>query len=780
MNNMNISLKYLRTAVFKTILILALFAAVFIYASVCVHAEGEGGIVLTVQMDGKILKEFSLEDLQQIAVEEENITYRFTAWNTYPTFKVYKEVQGPTIAGILAKSGIKAEDIGETGTVAFTDKAEGGYTATLTGKQLFEDRYYYPNGKRMDPMNGVLDDAAYTDRVKTPAIVSITEVYDAYGEQVEKGKYKLYVGQVAPNEENNSLFVDNLAAGGYIRVSTEPAPQCKPVTADPENLTVWRAGKEVTLTSKNNYEYDKIYYTFDEDAVPDYGSIIYNCAPKQDIELKPVLPSGTGRAVLKVVVKGYGKQDSTVQKFTYMIGEPLTVKVDGEIIKTYDRDELDEFAAVDAGSAGLDYSGYNSYPTLQFTHTDSGYRVDSIIKDATGKSVSEFDSRNTVKFSGSDGYSSVFTFGQLFGSKRYYYPNAGKGTDNNGGKALTAAYNDKKQVPAVIESSRESRLLFGQIAPNEQNHSEFVNYMLQGGTIEISNSQAEKCASVSGSSPSNGSVVQKGTSIIFPIPENNKNKRDKLYYIVDPSEGQIPGSGCAFYYYAPYHWPEEKTNPPAFSTAGHHTIATRITAYGKQDSDIKVFDFYVKPDAPTDLKGTAASYNSAKLTWSAQKGVSGYRIYRAKSGESLAKYKDVGSGQTSFTDKGLATGTTYRYAVAALADGGTKTLVSAGSGSVQVKPVLGKTKVTLTAGSKKIKVKWTKVSGASGYEIMRSTKKSSGYKRIKTIKKGSVVSFTNKKLKKGKKYYYKVRAYRTVNGKRVYGAYSAVKAKRAN
>ena len=34
-----------------------------------------------------------------------------------------------------------------------------------------------------------------------------------------------------------------------------------------------------------------------------------------------------------------------------------------------------------------------------------------------------------------------------------------------------------------------------------------------------------------------------------------------------------------------------------------------------------------------------------------------------------------------------------------------------------------------------------------------------------------------KKLKKGKKYYVKVRAYRTYKGKKVYGSYSAVRVK---
>ena len=81
--------------------------------------------------------------------------------------------------------------------------------------------------------------------------------------------------------------------------------------------------------------------------------------------------------------------------------------------------------------------------------------------------------------------------------------------------------------------------------------------------------------------------------------------------------------------------------------------------------------------------------------------------------------------------------------------------------------------VTLTRpSSKAIKVSWKSVSGANGYEVYSSTSKSGTYKKIKTT---SSLSYTNSGLKKGKTYYYKVRAYKTFNGKKVYGSYSAVK-----
>lgn len=92
--------------------------------------------------------------------------------------------------------------------------------------------------------------------------------------------------------------------------------------------------------------------------------------------------------------------------------------------------------------------------------------------------------------------------------------------------------------------------------------------------------------------------------------------------------------------------------------------------------------------------------------------------------------------------------------------------------SQPVKVSLSRPKVTLKKGKKYAIIKYKKVKNAHGYEIYRSTKKKSGYKKITSTKK---TSYKNKKLKSKKKYYYKVRAYRIVNGKKYYSSYSSVK-----
>lgn len=76
---------------------------------------------------------------------------------------------------------------------------------------------------------------------------------------------------------------------------------------------------------------------------------------------------------------------------------------------------------------------------------------------------------------------------------------------------------------------------------------------------------------------------------------------------------------------------------------------------------------------------------------------------------------------------------------------------------------------------KKARITWKKVRNVNGYEIYRSTKKSGKYKKIKTIKKGSTTSYTNSKLKNRKQYYYKIRAYKVVNGQKYYSTFTGAK-----
>lgn len=118
--------------------------------------------------------------------------------------------------------------------------------------------------------------------------------------------------------------------------------------------------------------------------------------------------------------------------------------------------------------------------------------------------------------------------------------------------------------------------------------------------------------------------------------------------------------------------------------------------------------------------------------------------------------------------------TTYQYVAItdgkAISDNSDKT---GSSDETTVKKVTLSSVKSNKAGCAKLS--WKKVSDADGYEIYYTTAKNGTYKKLKTITKTSTVTYTKEKLTEGKTYYFKMRAYKTVDGKKAYGKYSVIK-----
>ena len=87
---------------------------------------------------------------------------------------------------------------------------------------------------------------------------------------------------------------------------------------------------------------------------------------------------------------------------------------------------------------------------------------------------------------------------------------------------------------------------------------------------------------------------------------------------------------------------------------------------------------------------------------------------------------------------------------------------------------INKIKGLVVKNQKKFKVKviWKKLTNVSGYQIQYVPNKKFKKAKRKTVKSTSAMI---KKLKKKKTYFVRVRAYKLVDGKKVYGKWSAVK-----
>ena len=182
-----------------------------------------------------------------------------------------------------------------------------------------------------------------------------------------------------------------------------------------------------------------------------------------------------------------------------------------------------------------------------------------------------------------------------------------------------------------------------------------------------------------------------------------------------------------------------------------------------------------KKTSVTSVKSTA--YNKLKVSWKVVPAAASYQIYRStKKDGDYQNIKTIDSvGTSSWTDGSVKTGKTYYYKIKVVVKTQNGNQTSGFSNVKSAKAVPAKTTLKAKASNaKNVKLTWSKVKGANGYEIYRSNSKDGKYQKVKTISKGGTTSYKDGKLKKSTTYYYKIRAYRKVDRKKVYGSYSSV------
>lgn len=176
---------------------------------------------------------------------------------------------------------------------------------------------------------------------------------------------------------------------------------------------------------------------------------------------------------------------------------------------------------------------------------------------------------------------------------------------------------------------------------------------------------------------------------------------------------------------------------------------------------------------------SAYANNFVTLTWDKQTAANGYEVFRYDaSSKKYVLYKNITNPNTNTCKvTGLASNKKYDFKVRAYQiDDSEKTYAPFGAVVSQytsiAKPKLNSAKST---SKKKIKASWSKVGGASGYQVMWSTYKnfSKNYKTKSVKAKYSSKTVTTAQSKKT--YYVRVRAYKTINGKKVYSQWSNTK-----
>ena len=171
------------------------------------------------------------------------------------------------------------------------------------------------------------------------------------------------------------------------------------------------------------------------------------------------------------------------------------------------------------------------------------------------------------------------------------------------------------------------------------------------------------------------------------------------------------------------------------------------------------------------------NYDTLKVSWSKVAGADGYYVYYKKS--TWKSYQKLGTTTAlSYSKAKLTDGAQYKFAVYPYMNIGDQKYMTKNSKSsdyVYTLKKLNKPGVKKSSRSF-VRVSWNNIPGESGYQIARSKSSTKNFKIVKRVSKN--YKSTKIKTPRYKKYYYKVRAYKTVNGKRIYGPWSSGKSYR--
>ncbi len=188
--------------------------------------------------------------------------------------------------------------------------------------------------------------------------------------------------------------------------------------------------------------------------------------------------------------------------------------------------------------------------------------------------------------------------------------------------------------------------------------------------------------------------------------------------------------------------------------------------FDKQDIPDAAFkdDFTIPdaPSAPSELVGTATSYNAVSLAWSDNSNnETGFEVYRKQGSEAFRVVATVNANVATYTDNAVTGNTTYTYQVRAVNQNG-----SSASETEEVNtpglPALPTAPTGLAANVQspmQVGLSWNdNAADETGYEIYRTTSPSGqNFARIATTGP-NVSSYTDQGLTGNDTYYYRVRA----------------------
>ncbi|MBR5897678.1 MAG: fibronectin type III domain-containing protein [Lachnospiraceae bacterium] len=171
--------------------------------------------------------------------------------------------------------------------------------------------------------------------------------------------------------------------------------------------------------------------------------------------------------------------------------------------------------------------------------------------------------------------------------------------------------------------------------------------------------------------------------------------------------------------------------------------------------------FYAEPKSGVTMR----------LSWEPFPGSTYYKIVMKTDGsDTYSVVKTCQGNQTNTSVTGLTAGTKYYFRIQVFRRESLHLFYIGKSVEIEAVAIATPSLDAHISDKGEVTVAWSKASRTDGYEIYRSESENGPYQYIQSVQ--NVLTYQDKSAETGKTYYYKVRAYKEIDGKVYYGGYS--------
>lgn len=562
------------------------------------------------------------------------------------------------------------------------------------------------------------------------------------------------------------------------------------ISADTGNIDM--SGLTLKITTSNNNSYESTFEGKpDEDRIEDSNGNEYDCS-LLDKDLKKIdfddydVWIGPGEYFIQITYNETVQMTIPISVQIPDTASVLTKTADGQYgasAKVYDSGACGIFVPENSGNYIISMGQYNSYTLFdeygkEVSGTNNNFSLTGgmkyIIYDGGYSEEDSMDITAELAY----GISSIEPAGEFNSDVTYYTPvDFGKSSSANGKYTIGERWDGKIKITysngeSEVISTRNGKTKYGMYVQRyityngNKDYPEAGSYDVHIGVQGSDKETVIKNVSVKNSSEMptiNNSGTQTitvgGSTACIRVKTGTETR-----YVISAAFPQYNQGTQGIAIYKENDGTIDEKNGYAGSVLSGHACAL-------QPNSVYYLSFNLRsgwagnPTATFTVTPQAASISKCDI--SLQKTTYPY------TGKTIVPAVTIREGNTTLTQ-----GVDYTITCKNNKNIGTATITVKGKGSytgsvkktfkIQLQtPTL---KTVNKSGTTDAKLTWKKSASAVGYEVYRAT--GSSWKKIATVKS---TSYINKKLKKGSTYKYKIRAYKIVNGKKVYSGYSAVR-----